>query len=568
MTTLDAGGPALAELPAVGIDAPALARLLAGVELADLSEADVVAVVVGWQQLLGVVAAAQAAAVTELAARRRPSSSFPVDDLACALETTTHAAQALVGRAAGLAAHPVLADGLRAGLVDVRKVDVLLGEVSRLPHADADAVLRELVGDSAGMTGPMLRREARRLVAAVDPDAAAKRAAKARTERCVRLEHAGDAMAWVSALLPASDAVAMFSVVDTLARAAEGEGDVRTLPQRRADVLADVFATILAAGACPDGRRLPVRQGDALGLQLTMAASTFVRADDMPGELAGYGPIPAALARDLAEATDRFRPVLTDEAGHVLARGNRTHPTSLLRRPSPPPGATGDHPRGASGASGDHPRGSSGGSGDHPRGSSGGSGHHPLGADAGPVLVGPAGLVMAPSATDVGVAPSARPPASPDAPRKVGYRPDTALRRLVLARDETCTFPGCRQPGPVCDLDHIEPFDDTRPAEAQTCPENVQALCRHHHLAKTHHGWTMRRDAITGDVHVTSPLGLEYVRLATTVVLTESVFRAGLTNRARGQVAPDPAAATGEPPAGASSDAHLGPGPRDDRPNF
>jgi len=453
--------PSLRGLPVAGVDPLALLALLTGTDVADLSDADVVRVATGWQQVMGVAVAAQAAAVAELAARRPASSSFPVDDVACALSTTTHTAAALVGRAHGLSAHPVLADALRAGVLDARKVDVLLAETERLPHAEADDVLRAVLDDALGLTAPMLRHEARRLVAAIDPDAAVKRAARARTERCVRLDHAGDAMAWVSALLPAADAVAVYSVVDTLARAAEFEGDVRTLPQRRADALADVFATILATGTTPDGRRVPTRQGEPLSLQLTMAASTLAGADGLPGELAGFGPVPASVARGLARAASSFRAVLTDDAGHVLALGTRTHPTSSLGPPDPTAARTGH------------------GSGD----------------------------------------------CEPRAVPRIGYRPDPALVRLVLARDGTCRFPGCRQPAAVCDLDHIKPFDADRPAADQTCPENVQALCRHHHLAKTHHGWRMRRDPDSGDVVVTSPLGLEYVRPAATILLTENVCR-------------------------------------------
>jgi hypothetical protein len=481
----------LRDVLGVDVDPMVLVALLQRADVADRPTADVLRVVAGWQQVMGIAAAAQAEAVAELAERRPRSSSFPVDDIACALSTTTHGAQALVSRADGLADHPVLAEALRAGLIDARKTDVLLAETDRLPQADADRVLRELLEENPGLTAPLFREEARRLVAAVDPDAARKRAARARTERCVRLEHAGDAMAWVSALLPAADAVSVFSVIDTLARAAEAEADVRTLPQRRADALSDVFATILATGATPDGRRLPTRQGEPLSLHLTLAASTFAGADDLPGELRGYGPIPAAVARDLARAARRFRPVLTDDEGRVLVLGERTRPTSLLRRPpASPAGAT------SLGPLGPPPR--------------AGAGRRSV-EDPAPG-----------SQDDFQVVP------------KVGYRPDAALVRLVLARDGTCRFPGCRQPADACDIDHIEPFDTRRPAAEQTRPDNLQALCRHHHLAKTHHGWSMRRNPDTGDVLVTSPLGLDYVRPATTILLTESAYRHGATRASTG----------------------------------
>lgn len=118
-----------------------------------------------------------------------------------------------------------------------------------------------------------------------------------------------------------------------------------------------------------------------------------------------------------------------------------------------------------------------------------------------------------------------------------GYRPPAALVDDVLARDRTCTFPGCRVPAMRCDLDHIEPFDPTLPAGDQTAGENLHALCRHHHNLKTHGGWRVERDGLTGRTLWTSPTGHAYVR--------------------EPELAPRPpvaeAPAPGEPPAGAGA---------------
>jgi hypothetical protein len=470
---VDAGGAVvdavrLRDLPLASVDVRALVDLLESVDVADLAEADLLGVVAGWQQVVDLATAAQAAAIAELAERRPLSSSFPVDDVACALSTTSHAAQALVGRARGLADHPVLADRLRAGALDPRKVDVLLDEVARLPLADADDVLRAALAGADGLTAPLLRRRVRRLVAAVDPEAAAKRAEKSRAERCVRVEPGGDAMAWFTAFLPADQAHGAFAAIDALARNARTAGDERTLDQRRADVFADVFDAILASGVTPDGTPLPTQQGAPVGLQLTLAATTLAGDDDMPGELAGYGPLPAAVARDLARRAERFRPILTDDAGHVLAVSDRTYPTAALGLEGGSPPAD-------------------------PRATR---------AD-----------VKVPDASTADVA-----------DRPIGYRPNASLRRLVVARDETCVFPGCRQPATSCDLDHAEPFDAARPAVDQTCAENLQPLCRHHHRSKTHHGWSVHRDPITGDTRTTSPTGMTIVRPAATILLTADVY--------------------------------------------
>ena len=93
-----------------------------------------------------------------------------------------------------------------------------------------------------------------------------------------------------------------------------------------------------------------------------------------------------------------------------------------------------------------------------------------------------------------------------------GYRPPAAVAGDVLARARTCTFPGCRVPAMRCDLDHIEPFDPTLPADDQTVGENLHALCRHHHNLKTHGGWRVVRDDATGRTLWTAPTGHGYVR--------------------------------------------------------
>ncbi|MDP3968923.1 MAG: HNH endonuclease signature motif containing protein, partial [Nocardioides sp.] len=75
------------------------------------------------------------------------------------------------------------------------------------------------------------------------------------------------------------------------------------------------------------------------------------------------------------------------------------------------------------------------------------------------------------------------------------HDPPEWMRELVILRDRTCVFPGCRTSARRSDLDHIEPYvppDDGGPP-GQTRPENLAALCRRHHRLKTHSGWTYRR---------------------------------------------------------------------------
>jgi hypothetical protein len=124
------------------------------------------------------------------------------------------------------------------------------------------------------------------------------------------------------------------------------------------------------------------------------------------------------------------------------------------------------------------------------------------------------------------------------------YQPGKLLRQAVIARDETCTFPQCDRPARWADLDHIAPFDhhldpagQPPGAPGQTRATNLQPLCRAHHLAKTHHGWTPVRDPATGITTWTAPTGHSYTRLATQSA-PNPASQAGLNMRV-GQVSND-----------------------------
>ena len=74
------------------------------------------------------------------------------------------------------------------------------------------------------------------------------------------------------------------------------------------------------------------------------------------------------------------------------------------------------------------------------------------------------------------------------------HDPPEWMRELVILRDSECVFPYCHNNARDCDLDHIEAYvemDDGGPP-GQTRPDNLAPLCRRHHRAKTHRGWTYR----------------------------------------------------------------------------
>lgn len=89
------------------------------------------------------------------------------------------------------------------------------------------------------------------------------------------------------------------------------------------------------------------------------------------------------------------------------------------------------------------------------------------------------------------------------------YRPSSALESLIRARDCTCRFPGCRRPATSrysgVDLDHTVPWP-----EGETAPDNLAALCRHHHRVKHSPGWRVET-ADDGTMAWTTPGGRQII---------------------------------------------------------
>ena len=86
-------------------------------------------------------------------------------------------------------------------------------------------------------------------------------------------------------------------------------------------------------------------------------------------------------------------------------------------------------------------------------------------------------------------------------------RPTAAQRRYLEAVYPTCVMVGCRQPAYDCDLDHRRPVSRGGP----THNDNLEPLCRHHHMVRHHTQWRLER-LPNGDHQWTSPLGHTYIR--------------------------------------------------------
>ncbi|WP_193313011.1 DUF222 domain-containing protein [Georgenia subflava] len=333
---------AAAGVAAAGFTSPA-ARLLASTapgptlvdrldrtSLADADDAAVVELVAAWERIASWAVSQQARAITELGARRRAANSSAgarsaVFEVEARLGITQYAAESKTSLALGLEDYPVVADALNSGHIDARKAEVLLHAEPGLPARVRRTVLDELVPEADTLTVPQLRERIRAAALAADAATASRRHAEAVARRHVSIEPAGDTMAWVSAFVRADHAMAARTALDALAVAAKTPGDTRTLDQRRADSFTDVFTSILDNGVDFSGRALPVLQRRRPHLQVTVAGGTLLGLDDQPGVLGGYGPIPAELARRIAQDAT-WQALFTDAGtGEFVALGTKAY---------------------------------------------------------------------------------------------------------------------------------------------------------------------------------------------------------------------------------------------------
>ena len=81
------------------------------------------------------------------------------------------------------------------------------------------------------------------------------------------------------------------------------------------------------------GNRVFTRQGRRPHLSVTLGLGTLAGLDNLPGSLAGFGAIPAGLARSIAASAATINALITDpDTGRVTAAGALTYrPTQELR---------------------------------------------------------------------------------------------------------------------------------------------------------------------------------------------------------------------------------------------
>jgi hypothetical protein len=243
-------------------------------------------------------------------------------------------------------------------------------------------------------------------------------------------------------------------------------------------------AGVVAGDRCARcGGRLVARPGV---VQVSVRLATLLGRDDHPGLLAGFGPVPADVARQIA--VDPFRNPLWrwsifDRHGDLLHHGTTTRRPAPA--PTPPATSPGPHSRSAA-APGDRPCTCARIEIGHRRSeveiqltpADLTTGHDPRWAE-----------VIADIAAQAEADARANPPDKwsqvDDHGRlrhhgHTGRYPTADEAAFIRARDRTCRAPHCHRPATTCDLDHALEHHRGGPSHRGNC----RCLCRRHHTLR------------------------------------------------------------------------------------
>ncbi len=216
------------------------------------------------------------------------------------------------------------------GLIDERRADLIAGGTCHLDEPVARGVVDLVIEEPPRLTTGELAARLRELCVIADPDDAARRYHQAVQERRIVAEPTVEGTANLYGLdLPPHEVAAAMRYIHQIARSVKRAGDPRSMEQLCADV-----ATDLLQGRTPDGAAPPGGAGGLVELRVDLA--TLAELNDHPGDLGGYGPVIADIARHLADThhdAEWRHVVCHPDSGQPIHVGTtRRRPTADQRR--------------------------------------------------------------------------------------------------------------------------------------------------------------------------------------------------------------------------------------------
>ena len=255
------------------------------------------------------------------------------EDVSTALRLSAGTAQSRIDVARTLVNYlPNTCSALATGDISLAHANVIAKETAAairdgLTEFQIFEVEQRAIAHAEFHTPAQVANQVRTSLARIAPETFEDTVARARDTRRVSCYNDSDGMSTVVAILPAADAQVVMNAIESFIRltGAEksaansiGAKDVRNTDMKRADALTAIAAASLSASPVTPHRR-------PIAINVTIDLPTLLGLAENPGQLAGYGAIPASVARELASDGKWKRFVTDPQTGNLLDYGRESY---------------------------------------------------------------------------------------------------------------------------------------------------------------------------------------------------------------------------------------------------
>ncbi len=279
------------------------------------------------------------------------------EDISTALRLAPTTAQSRIDVARTLVNHlPNTCSALATGEISPAHATVIAKETAAairdgLPESAIFEIEERAIAHAEFHTPGQVANQVRTSIARLAPESFEESVARARDTRKVSCYTESDGLSTIIAILPAADAQIVMNSIESFIRAANAEIDLETSASKGADTKSDTRSSDIRSS---DIRSADMKRADALtaiasaylasssqivtphrrpiSVNVTIDLPTLLGLAENPGQLAGYGAIPASVARELA-ADGKWKRFITDpQTGNLLDYGRESYepPQALI----------------------------------------------------------------------------------------------------------------------------------------------------------------------------------------------------------------------------------------------
>ena len=263
------------------------------------------------------------------------------EDVSTALRLSAGTAQSRIDVARTLVNHlPNTCSALATGDISLAHANVIAKETAAairdgLTEFQIFEVEQRAIAHAEFHTPAQVANQVRTSLARIAPKTFEDTVARAHDTRRVSCYSDSDGMSTVVAILPAADAQVVMNAIESFIRLTSadvedkdgsvGVKDVRSTDMKRADALTAIAAASLTTSPVAPHRR-------PISINVTVDLPTLLGLAENPGQLAGYGAIPASVARELA-SDGKWKRFITDpQTGNLLDYGRESYePPQVLK---------------------------------------------------------------------------------------------------------------------------------------------------------------------------------------------------------------------------------------------